>query len=107
MNEIEEKFYKTFEIKSEQHCTKEGSTCAYFECSKCDYYNYVYPPITDRILLELICIYNNYANIKGGYPMMVLGLNRNAIKESLLARFINYEEELKHQVQSLFTEGEE
>ena len=110
MNEIGEKFYKTFGIEPKQHCTKEGSICAYFECPKCDYYNYIYPPITDRILLELICL------ISVDYVVKIENsINTQELRTNILKSCIGYElsemipksrkEQFKKQVQSLFTEG--
>ena len=74
MNKIEEKFYKTFGIEKatsyycrsdlRDACRKEG-----VNCESCKYVNMAitdYPPITDRILLEMICIHNIYLSIE--YP---------------------------------------
>ena len=57
-NELEKKFFDTFGIEISR-CTKDGN-CYFQECSKCDWYIHTYPQITDRILLNLICIANEY-----------------------------------------------
>lgn len=67
MSEIE-KMYENSGIEKDRHCTKEGF-CYFSECSKCDYYNYAYPPFTTEKQLELIkwlCqkTYRNYLLIK-------------------------------------------
>lgn len=56
---LEKKFYETFGI--ERNCCNnyEKETCPAENCTGCDYYDY--PEITDRILLELICIANRVA----------------------------------------------
>lgn len=113
MNEIEEKFYKTFGIKQKDYYECDWDYCPYPDekcCDTCPYwkkYKTEYPPITDRILLELICILNkltdfyaveiSYENLKTEILMSCIDWSVDAIRN----------EELKHQVQSLFTEGEE
>ena len=106
MNEIEEKFYKTFGIgKKCCFVEEQGYECGH-DCSICD--NPKYPPITDRILLELICIYIGYERIYmgtfelGHFRRFMLAMLIDLYKEM---RDVNKKERLKHQVQSLFTEG--
>ena len=96
MNKIEEKFFKTFEIKPK-------------ELEYPDNFEY-YPEITDRILLELICIYIGYERIYmgtfelGHFRRFMLAMLIDLYKEM---RDVNRKERLKHQVQSLFTEVSE
>ena len=58
-NEIEKQFFEKFNIPKKLYCKKCGAAqfslalCAEINCKP------FYPPITDRILLELICIKNN------------------------------------------------
>ena len=93
MNEIEEKFFKTFGINCIMQATNPPQ--------------YIYPPITDRILLELICILNKLTDF------YAVEINYENLKEEILMSCIDWSvdairnKELKHQVQSLFTEGEE
>lgn len=64
-NKLEKQFFDTFGIEKRLDCKRCGARnfalgqCAEVDCEK------TYPPITDRILLELICI----ANQHGDYPM--------------------------------------
>lgn len=70
-NEIEEQFFDTFGIEAKQKCAKPllkttSEFCkAYKNCVGCDYNDLKYPQITDRILLELICVANQYED----YPI--------------------------------------
>lgn len=96
MNNIEEKFFKIFGIKPK-------------ELEYPDNFEY-YPEITDRILLELICIYIGYERIYMG--TFELGHFRRFMLAMLIdlykgIRDANKKERLKHQIQSLFTEGSE
>lgn len=75
-----------------------------------DYHIEDYPQITDHILLELICIHNQYS-----HPFSIYGEKKEFLKNDILECMINmlnyfYEHEmgeysqLKHQVQALFLE---
>ena len=63
----------------------------------------VYPQITDRILLELICILTKF------YGELVLEQSTgiNDLKEQVLNIFIrtSYKDNFKHRVRTLFKEG--
>lgn len=67
-NELEKRFFDTFGIEAKQKCAKpllkttSGFCKAYKNCVGCDYNDLKYPQITDRILLNLICIANEYEN---------------------------------------------
>lgn len=53
MTEVE-KLYSLAGVEKERHCTKVNN-CSYFECAKCEYYNYTnYPPFTAEKQIELI-----------------------------------------------------
>ena len=89
--ELEKQFFDTFGI------------CQIFD----PYYGYIYPPITDRHYLELLCIFYNSPICLGGVNLGSVEL----LKERLLASFIQTmnmnvhqarKDELKHQVQELF-----
>ena len=56
--EIEKKFFDAFGIKHKCSNNQE-STCPAKDCNSCMYN--VEPTITDRILLELICIVNKFS----------------------------------------------
>lgn len=97
-NDIEEKFFKVFGIEPKKlFSARQGiNTDAV-----------IYPEITDRILLELICIYIGYERIYmgtfelGHFRRFMLAMLIDLYKE---IRDVNKKERLKHQVQSLFTE---
>ena len=64
-NELEKKFFDTFGIKQREYtqCCSLGCKKPYTDCVNCQYhevYKIDYPQITDRILLELICLNNIY-----------------------------------------------
>ena len=118
MNEIEEKFMTTFNIKPQDYYACDwDSYCPYTELKQCGdtcpywkKYKTDYPPITDRILLELICILNDFEGID------IKSTTVEELKEELLKQCIEpfeypiaFEEhheidKLYNQVQSLFTE---
>ena len=112
-NDLEKQFFDTFGIEPYDryiHCDEEGYCKLTLPCACCDKGRDVqkYPAITDRILLELICI-ESVENPYRGW-----GGNENAeeLKESVLSTFIEgytYDiywdsEQIKHQVQALFEE---
>ena len=116
MNEIEEKFYKTFGIepKEEHYC--------YWECKvpelkdkdcqkRCKYqkHNILYPEITDRIYIELHCLLNCVD--APPYGRTAEQLKRDILINAINTTSINETEQwhkwFKNKVQSLFREGEE
>ena len=128
MNEIEEKFYKCFDIKpkyydaciledkywNEQLDNQYGTFDSYlsFECphygegcySTCEYaYDRVtYPEITDRILLELIAILSQRFKMSFAFER-----GYEDVKENILESCMNYVDEnggFVEDIQSLFTE---
>lgn len=114
MNETEKQFFDTFGIEPydryykckdnlEDECTLENTCCG---CDKSEDV-YCYPEITDRILLELICLNNIY--LWETHTSTV-----NELKNVLLNKYIehvnlmadeNEKQEYIHQVQALFKEG--
>ena len=120
---IEEEFFKTFEIepKYQDTCTVEekywsneefaneygtfdmymNAKCGNQEncttkCS-CAYQKEIYPQITDRILLELICLHSTWCEPR------LCATNIEAIKRQVLRDLIFEDcEKLKQQVQKLF-----
>ena len=101
-NELEKQFLDTFGIKVSR-CTKD-SNCYFQECSKCDWYIHTYPQITDRILLELICICNStYINGYTNY-FMATGKTKEELKEEILKKCIALSKDIKYQVRTLFEE---
>lgn len=63
-NELEKKFFNTFGIEPEyktcifKYCKNKKE----YDCENCGDRIWHYPQITDRILLNLICIANEYEN---------------------------------------------
>lgn len=101
-NELEKKFFDTFGIKQKLPCDTscyidDGVYC--YGCTK------GYPQITERILLELICI-DNQENV---YKCRPLANNVEELKTYILEEFIRLSElglfKRTHQVRTLFEEG--
>ena len=132
-NELEKQFFQCFGIKPryEDACTVEdkywnneelaneyGTFDQYMNCKcgnqencttecSCAYQRVIYPQITDRILLELICILNSVSvEFKS---KCIEDLKREILGEMkiLLEYTPNKEtaEYIKHQVRTLFEEG--
>ena len=62
-NELEKQFFDTFGIEPKQHIhhCQQGCCKPDKECGYCEHHTISeYPQITDRILLELICICSQY-----------------------------------------------
>ena len=110
-NELEKKFFDTFEIKPLKknipcsECEYRLEECGCFYCNR-----EAYPQITDRILLELMCIHNQYL-----HPLTIYSTKKEFLKNNILECTIDitnyfYEHEmgeyskLKHQVRTLFEE---
>ena len=117
-NEIEKQFFDTFEIepKSVKRTLKlamQGydesdlpEDLKQFISSQAQVYN-VYPQITDRILLELICICNStYINGYTNY-FMATGKTKEELKEEILKKCITLSKDIKHQVRALFEEEQQ
>ena len=105
-NELEKQFFDTFGIepKIRFHCAN-SQPCAHtgFHCKSCTYHSkdVIYPQITDRILLELICIAHT--------SPVITFCSRNVVnlKNEVLNVLCNYidSRDIKHQVRTLFEEG--
>lgn len=135
-NELEKRFFQRFGIEPryEDACTVEdeywnneelaneyGTFDQYMNCkcgdqenctTECSfaYQREVYPQITDRILLELICIHNTYLETN------LYSIDYESLKKEILKDLINEQEsrelkndyvsdDMKHQVRTLFEEG--
>lgn len=107
-NELEKQFFNTFgiEAKIKQQCyhlCNKG-----LNCKECDEVTKIYPQITDRILLELICIDFN----ENPYKCRGNQTSVDEIKERILSDFIHEfennlyldKENIKHKVRTLFEE---
>ena len=113
-NQLQKQFFDTFGVEPKYKCTKDGN-CYFQECSKCGWYTRTYPQITDRILLELICIINQidlYFYDEYDYFMAV---NYKDLKEEVIVKCKRLAdknafseitgENIKHQVRTLFEEN--
>lgn len=95
-NELEKTFFDTFGI--------EKKTNQVYGI-QLDYHIEDYPQITDRILLELICIISSNP-ISILFEPMLSGIKEvELLKKSILLTCIANEDVIKHQVRTLFEEG--
>ena len=116
--EIERTFFDTFEIKPKSvKRTLKLAAQGYdesdlpedlkqFISSQAQVYN-VYPQITDRILLELICILGNtsyFLITDDGLPIDVDGLKKSILHSLTLQAKVDKNKVLKYQVRTLFEE---
>jgi len=89
---LEQEFYDTFGIEKQK----------YYACQSykdySDVFEVKYPPITDKIILELIIIYLQINNLYKYYPS-IEDLKNDILKE-FIARGKN--KIIKHQIQQLF-----
>lgn len=98
MSEIEKQFFNTFGIEPLRknipcsECEFRLEECGCFYCNR-----EIYPPITDRILLELIVILGS---------IFICVEDVETLKDHILNQCIMNRENIKHQVQSLFKEIE-
>lgn len=92
---IEQEFYKCFGIEKRKHA---------FLFSEPDGSKEYYPPITDRILLKLLCLLVNNVSpitfIAGEEDIGIKNI-KNLILEACIKSY-----EIKEQVQQLFKENE-
>ena len=129
-NELEKQFFKYFGIEPryEDACTVEdkywdneelaneyGTFDQYMNCKcgdqencttecSCAYQKEVYPQITDRILLELICILSE-SPISISFDTLVLGASDvEKLKGYILLSCMGFAKDIKHQVRTLFEE---
>lgn len=101
MHKLKEQFFEVFEIEPKTNREYGHEMIIYNEA--CTEELKFYLPITDSHYLDLICILNQYFNASGQPPIMVLGLHPEALKEHILRRCIHYSDEIKSQIQELFT----
>ena len=102
--DIERQFFDTFGIAPKLDCKRCGAMnfalgqCAEVDCEK------TYPYITDRILLELICILSKYQKDRGSL-LEIDEISLDEIKEEILEMLIYRVDGCKQQVQALFKKG--
>ena len=113
--EIEKTFFDTLGI--EQKCQNtfiNPSKCPFIESRECcDCVSFEYPQISDRILLELICILSEWRQYCDS-DYVIKAINIDNLKEDILKdclymsnwyEFKKCGKDIKHQVRTLFEEG--
>lgn len=98
-NELEKQFFDTFEIEP----STKYDYCWKSEENK----DKLYPQITDRILLELICILTRW-HLDEREPYEIISINMEQLKNQILSNslYIAKFHKAKQQVQALFKECE-
>ena len=105
--ELEQEFFRCFGI--EHKCKRGKIVCAGRASNKCPTcQNNIYPEITDRKLLKLICTLNKeaiygYSDWGGNF---VIGETVEELKESILKDCIRDNSKVFKQIQQLFKEEE-
>lgn len=97
--DIERQFFETFEIEPMTYATWDSTETKWknFNSDK------QYPQITDRILLELICILSQLQGRINDY-YRIIHSDYEGLKTQILGDCICEEEFIKQQVQALFKE---
>lgn len=122
-NEIEKTFFDTFGIRAYYKYLLIDETSRYHNEKLFDKTNFIdfvksgkdylllkvikyYPQITDRILLELICILNKHYSEHYQIASMIVGKNIEEVKKSILNDCIEQSKhkDFKQQIQALFKE---
>ena len=110
ITDIEKQFFETFGIKPRSYllCTSCWDCIDAQPCEQCHYGKLIedeYPKITDRILLELICILTcHYLDEREPYE--ITSINIEQLKQQILSDIIRIAgcEATKCQVQKIFKE---
>jgi hypothetical protein len=105
-NELEKTFFDTFGIEPYDrylNCTENLEVDCNRNCNCCDKAEdvYCYPEISNRILLELICIVLNTFQTFEVYRIMDI----DSLKEKILKLLMLAKYEVYSQVRTLFEEG--
>ena len=110
ITDIEKQFFETFGIKPRSYllCTSCWDCIDAQPCEQCHYGKLIedeYPKITDRILLELICILTCYY-LDEREPYEITSINIEQLKQRVLSDIIRIAgcEATKCQVQKIFKE---
>lgn len=112
--ELEQKFFDTFGVEPEhnkkscKHCEYHTKSNFYDGCirninfTNCPNAKIFYPKITDRKLLEMICICNStYINGYTNY-FTATGKTKDELKEEILKKCITLSKDIKNKIQQLF-----
>ena len=96
-SELEKRFFDTFCVKKiEDGACDMDDECRNTDCNTCQRINkFNYPQITDRVLLELICIANKYY-------IDLEGTDIKTMKNSLLENFMFFKRDVNEDIRTLF-----
>ena len=104
-NELEKIFFDTFNIEP-IGCNDNKKCTGVLDCTQCP--NATYPQITDHILLELIFILTMLLDTTIYEDVFItVAKNREELKKDILQECMLYKQHIKHQVRTLFEEGQE
>ena len=110
ITDIEKQFFETFGIKPRSYllCTSCWDCIDAQPCEQCHYGKLIedeYPKISDRILLELICILTRHY-LDEREPYEITSINIEQLKQQILSDIIRIAdcEATKCQVQKIFKE---
>ena len=98
--DIERQFFDTFEIEPHNVYPPQDELFGTRE-EMIEFFEEEYPQITDRILLELICILSKYQKDRGSL-LEINEISLDEIKEEILEMLIYRVDGCKYQVQALF-----
>lgn len=103
--DLEKQFFNTFGIDP-IGCNDNKNCTGALDCTQCP--NAKYPQITDRVLLELICILAEHYSLEE-QNWFIVQTTIDKLKEWLLEEFIEIDRIgssniIEHQVQALFKE---
>ena len=122
ITDIEKQFFETFGIKPRSYllCTSCWDCIDAQPCEQCHYGKLIedeYPKITDRILLELICIINQMDLYFYDELYYFTAFNYKDLKEEVISKCKRLAdknalsevtgEHIKHKVRTLFEDGNE
>lgn len=96
--------YGTFDQYMNAKCGNQEN-CS-LECF-CAYQKEIYPQISDRRCLELICLYNRHDNLFISSASEIENLKIHILSSLVSAFERENTEELKHQVKAIFKESEQ
>ena len=98
--ELEEQFFKVFEIEPfcDLPCNKRG-----VECTDNTYCGNKYPEITDRVLLELICLLSQYFYLFEDLHVKTVSELKDCVLQKCITTIIDDTDEI-HEIQQLFKE---
>ena len=109
---LEKQFFETFEIELIEDGTCDmDEECRNTDCNTCQRINkFNYPQITDRILLELVCLISQHITyIDTIEKLKTVEELKTWILEEVIYQYKHYgtKSTIKHQVRTLFEDGQD